>query len=68
MSTYIPSATHLRERMEHMNWSDLEALAKRSGVPFHTLRKLASGETVNPRLETVRQLWPELLKSTTIAA
>lgn len=68
MSTYIPSASHLRERMEHLDKGEMESLAKRSGVPFHTLRKLATGETGNPRLETVRQLWPELVKSTAAVA
>jgi transcriptional regulator with XRE-family HTH domain len=31
----------------------LEALAQSTGVPFHTLRKIASGETKNPGVYTM---------------
>lgn len=34
----------------------LEALAKDSGVPYHTLLKIAKGETSDPRVSTVQSL------------
>lgn len=39
----------------------LEEVAKRSGVPFHTLLKIITGETANPRIKTVEKLlrWTE---------
>ena len=42
----------------------LHALADRSGVPFHTLRKIASTETKNPRINSMRKLlsvWQDFL-------
>ena len=41
--------------------AQMQQMAQRSGVPFTTLWKLRSGETDNPRLETVRSLLPHLL-------
>ena len=40
-------------------WNDraaLEALAAESGVPYHTLLKIAKGETTDPRVSTVQTL------------
>jgi predicted transcriptional regulator len=34
----------------------LEAVAKESGVPFHTLLKIVNGQTENPRIKTVEKL------------
>jgi predicted transcriptional regulator len=34
----------------------LEAVAKGSGVPFHTLLKIVKGQTANPRILTVQKL------------
>lgn len=34
----------------------LEKLAQDSGVPFHTLLKIAKGETMDPRVSTVQRL------------
>ena len=34
----------------------LEAIAKGADVPYHTLLKIASGETVDPRVSTVENL------------
>ena len=42
----------------------LQVVADKSGVPFHTLRKIRDGETENPRIETVRQFWPVVQEST----
>jgi hypothetical protein len=37
-----------------MSRPDIQRLADLSGVPFHTLLKIRSGETLNPGIETVR--------------
>lgn len=34
----------------------LERIAEGANVPFHTLRKIAYGETNNPRISTVESL------------
>jgi predicted transcriptional regulator len=34
----------------------LEALAEETGVPYHTLLKIAKGETTDPRVSTVQRL------------
>lgn len=60
MDTTIPTAQEVRDKLATLNRSDVQALAQRSGVPFHTLLKIKSGETENPGLETVRLFWPEL--------
>jgi len=39
-----------------MNKKALHALSLKSGVPFHTLRKLQSGETSDPKISTVERL------------
>lgn len=43
--------------------AQMRQMATRSGIPFTTLWKLRSGETDNPRLETVRSLLPHLLNA-----
>ncbi len=56
----IPNAASVADRLEPMNYAQLEELAKLSGVPFHTLLKIRSRETKNPGIETVRQFWPHI--------
>jgi transcriptional regulator with XRE-family HTH domain len=46
----------LRRRVAGMNCEQVRALATASGVPFHTLLKIRSGETDNPRIRTVERL------------
>lgn len=58
--TEIPSAEHVRQALKGLTYSQTVALARMSGVPFTTLWKVRSGETPNPRLETVRQFLPRL--------
>lgn len=44
----------------------LQALAGECGVPFHTLRKIASGETKNPGVFTLLPIvdrWRKTVKS-----
>lgn len=46
----------IRQRLASLSWSQLETLADEAGVPFHTLRKIATGETRDPRMSTAEQL------------
>ncbi len=57
MSTEIPSAAEIRQRLVGIDLADVRALAAASGVPFTTLWKLRSGETENPGIETVRKFY-----------
>lgn len=61
MSTHIPSAAELRARLAELGHAQVQALAARASVPFTTLWKIRTGETADPRLETVRAIWPELI-------
>ena len=60
MNTTIPSALEVRAKLEPMGNDQLQKLAQLSGVPFTTLWKLRSGETANPRIDTVRQFLPHV--------
>lgn len=57
MNTGIPSAADVAARLAQFKAPDLQRLADLSGVPFHTLLKIKTKETENPRLDTVRQFW-----------
>ncbi len=63
MDQNIPSAADLRCMLLSLGHAQMQQMALRSGVPFTTLWKLRSGETDNPRLETVRSLLPHLLNA-----
>ena len=56
MNTEIPSAGEVCGWLAPMTNSELQQLAGLSGVPFTTLWKIRSGETENPRIETVRSI------------
>lgn len=60
MSNIIPTATEVRERLASLGHAEMQALARASGVPFTTLWKIRSGETPNPRIETVRLCYEAL--------
>jgi len=60
MQTDIPTPEQLRAKLEAMGAADMRRLADATQVPFHTLVKIRNGETTNPRLRTVRSLWPAL--------
>jgi predicted transcriptional regulator len=46
----------IRRRLNDLSWSQLESLAGEAGVSFHTLRKIATGETADPRMSTADRL------------
>jgi predicted transcriptional regulator len=48
---------YVRERLPAPNdRTRLEEIAKGAAVPYHTLLKIASGETTDPRVSTVENL------------
>lgn len=62
MAKHIPSANEIRELLSEYGRDRILRLSTASGVPFHTLLKIKSGETDDPRLSTVRAFWPHLAK------
>lgn len=68
MSTSIPSAADVQTWLEPFDNRQLQRLADLSGVPFTTLWKIRSGETANPRIDTVRQIEPHVGSVKQVAA
>mgnify|MGYP007009273268 CR=1 FL=1 len=64
MKPSLPSANDVRLKLADLSAPQLRALASSSGVPFHTLLKVRSGETANPGLETVRKFLPLIPRRT----
>ena len=57
MEIKIPTALEVRGLLSELGHAQMQGLAKVSGVPFTTLWKIRSGETADPRLETVGQFF-----------
>ncbi len=57
----IPTPQDVRDKLSALSHAQVLALAERTAVPFTTLWKVRTGETKNPRLETVFAIWPELM-------
>lgn len=60
MRTKIPDGHDLRCRLLALPLSDMDGLSKTTKVPLATLLKLRHCQTGNPRVDTVRALWPHL--------
>lgn len=60
MDMNIPSALQVQAWLSPMTNQQLQRLAEISEVPFTTLWKMRSGETTNPRIETVRKVYPHV--------
>lgn len=54
------TAERLREALEPLDNDQMADLSERSGVPFHTIRKIRTGETDNPKCHTVDRLFHAL--------
>lgn len=48
----------IQSRLSVLSRDQIRQMANASGVPFHTLRKLATNETPDPRVSTVVALMP----------
>ena len=55
MLNQIPRAADIRAQLEKLGHAQTQELARLSNVPFSTLWKIRSGETTNPRIDTVCQ-------------
>lgn len=63
MNALIPSAEEVRAALSKLSYSQVGALAAKSGVPFTTLWKVRNGVTANPGVETVRKFFSLLPQS-----
>lgn len=63
MNAHIPSAEEVRHRLQAMTHAQVQELSSKSGAPFTTIWKIRSGETSDPRVTTVRAIWPHLSPS-----
>lgn len=63
MKPDIPTCAQLREKLLALSWGQVQELSRKTGAPFTTVWKIRDGETTDPRLETVRVIWPELVGS-----
>lgn len=68
MSTNIPSALHVRAWLLPLEKQQLQRLSGLSGVPFGTLWKIRSGDTEDPRIETVRKISVHLEAASQVVA
>ena len=46
----------LKSKLDRMNYAAIESLSVSSSVPFHTIKKIRTGETKNPGVITVQKL------------
>lgn len=65
--TPTPSPEEVRAALAALDPAQLQRLAVLSGVPFHTLRKVASGETASPGIATVHAFAPHIEAATHVA-
>lgn len=49
--------TEVRRRLREEAYRDLPGVAKESGVPESTIKKIRSGEVKDPRISTVQALY-----------
>ena len=63
LNTDLPSTEHIRQALQALTYRQTAILSSTSGVPFTTLWKVRSGETLNPRIQTLRQFLPHLKKA-----
>jgi predicted transcriptional regulator len=60
MAKTTPLDFDFRLRLKPLGHAGLQELARISGVPFTTLWKIYTGESGNPRIETVKQFAPHI--------
>ena len=56
MANTIPSPDQVRIALSGLSPTQLRALGEKSGVSIHTLAKIQTGETPDPRLGTAHKL------------
>jgi hypothetical protein len=60
MAYELPTVQEIRESLEALSFAEVKSLCEKCSVPFTTAWKLRTGVTTDPRIETVRALWPDL--------
>lgn len=55
MSNVEPILSFVRRKLEESR-GDWVEISRASGVPYHTLTKVAQGTTPNPRIDTIQRL------------
>jgi len=65
MAYELPTVQEIREGLEALSFAEMKSLCEQCRVPFTTAWKLRTGVTTDPRIETVRALWPLLKPATT---
>jgi hypothetical protein len=60
MELTIPTSDEVRAALAPLTPAQMQRLSELSGVPFHTLRKVRTGETGSPGIETVRSFAPHI--------
>ena len=58
MANTLPPIEFITDKLHAMTTRQLQLLALLSEVPEHTLLKIRSGKTTNPRYETVWKIYP----------
>lgn len=58
----LPTSEHVRGLMQPLTRKQVAMLSILSDVSFNTLIKVQSGQTADPRLDTVAAFWPYLEK------
>lgn len=61
MHEQLPSAADFANLLANLSTSRVRALADLAEVSYLTLWSIRNGNTKNPRLETVRKVWPYLI-------
>lgn len=68
MSTQIPSAETVREKLSGLGHGQMQQLARESGVPLSTLSNIRNSSKQGPTVDTLRKFWPYLIRLTKKAA
>lgn len=60
LPTTLPTSEQIREALRPLRRAQLMRLATLSGVSWNTVQKIASGETADPRIDTVAAIVPHI--------
>ena len=48
----VDTVEYIRTKLSGRTWTELKAISVATGIPAHTIRNIASGNTVNPGVKT----------------
>lgn len=64
MSTHIPSAEDVRNKLGGLERGQMQELANLSGVPVTTLSNIRNSSKQGPTVDTLRKFWAHLERLT----